>query len=108
MPPATRPCADLRACARDLQVVSKAPAGHTCQTLSARSRWPSAALPLLPPSGLFDRAPRRANDKCLDNWDITGLRVSQPRSRPRISARNIDPAPCGLDRLLIAGGVGRA
>src|SRR6516164_8019229 len=46
--PASRLCAALRACARNLPAETTAAAdGHTCRTRQAPPRWPSAALPAL-------------------------------------------------------------
>src|SRR6266403_4687345 len=91
-PPVIRPCGDLQACGRDPRAVSTAGAdGDTCRRPVARSRWPFQALPSPVRTDRADRGRRRANGMYWDTRDIAGLRVSRPRPRPRILARDKVP-----------------
>src|SRR6516164_3487701 len=71
--PATRLCADHRACGHGLSAASMAAVcGYTCRRPLARSRWPSPTLSLLLRDDRVGPARRRANGKCWDNPGTSG------------------------------------
>ena len=112
--PASRPCADLRACDRNLPAASTARArGHTCRTRPARPLPHSPALLSLLRSDLAGRERQRANGTAAENPGMTGLRGSPPRWPPRILARNknakaiwfmraADRGSCGSSLMLLS------